>query len=123
MILAEIEPTSSVESDAPSPRPRGRPRGKDYESRDPEDEKREHEPHLVIIFGPFPWTPNSTCKEVHPRGGIRRGSRLCCGRCHKSGLDYLLVGRRHATKDRTNRKYSPDPVLKGGCGVRCDKAE
>lgn len=118
MSLVEIEPTSCVESDAPSPRPRGRPRGKDYESHDPDDETREHEPRLLVIYGLKAWTSRSSCADVHPHGPIPRGSQCCCAACHKSGRDHLFVGRRHEPKDRTNQKYSPDPVLKGGCGGR-----
>lgn len=76
--------------------------------------EEEENPYLLVIYGAKPWTSKSSCKDVHPHGPIRHGDKCCCGSCHRSGIDHRFVGRLHVPKERTNRKYAPDPALKGG---------
>ena len=45
-------------------------------------------PQLVPSFGAG-CKPKPTCKDIHPRGDIPRGSVLCCMSCHRSGVDDL----------------------------------
>jgi hypothetical protein len=76
--------------------------------------EEEENPYLLVIYGAKPWTSKSSCKDVHPRGPIKHGDKCCCGSCHRSGIDHRWIGRRHVPKERTNRKYAPEPGLKGG---------
>lgn len=65
------------------------------------------EPQLVPLF-PIPaFSPESQCP--HASRGIRRGSRLCCMVCHKSGLDHLGAFQRSPVdKDDEGRKKASD---------------
>jgi hypothetical protein len=54
---------------------------------------------LEPIFGDQPWSRDITCRDIHPGGGIRFGSRCCCMRCHRSGKDHHPV-LAITTKDR-----------------------
>lgn len=40
-----------------------------------------------MTYGCQPWTPLSTCKNVHPGGPIPKGSKACCGKCHQTGIE------------------------------------
>lgn len=42
-------------------------------------------PELVPLFGCQPFTPQTTCGEIHPRGPIPPSARDICMVCHKGG--------------------------------------
>lgn len=52
--------------------------------------EREATPRLEPVFGCKPYTPQTTCADIHPGGKIPRGSNCCCMAvdCHKSGQDH-----------------------------------
>ena len=71
---------------------------------------RTKRPKLELIFGPKPFTPLTTCDDIHPRGPIPKGSACCCASCSKSGKDHLkLAGEPIGSRLDPDYKYEPPP--------------
>jgi hypothetical protein len=67
----------------------------------------EYDPDVTPLFGSGEWTPEdqdqspATCNRCGgDNGSIRRGSRLYCAACHKSGYDARMAERRVRDKLR-----------------------
>src|SRR5580693_10000219 len=43
---------------------------------------------LEPIFGDEPWSPKSSCADVHPHGKLPDGSKCCCMAGHESGVEW-----------------------------------
>ena len=68
---------------------------------------RESPGFLEPIFGNQPFTPQTTCKDIHPGGRIPKGSACCCMACHKSGKDHLRL-KGDAIGSKLNEDWSDD---------------
>jgi hypothetical protein len=44
-----------------------------------------YSPRFTPLFGCRPFTPQTTCEDVHPGGSIPTGSRCVCMVCHQTG--------------------------------------
>ena len=62
---------------------------------------------LEPIFGNQPFTPQTTCKDIHPGGPIPKGSACCCMACNKSGKDHLKL-KGVPVGSKLNEDYEPD---------------
>lgn len=74
------------------------------------------EPHLEPMYGCKPFTPATTCRDIHHRP-IRFGSHMYCEACGKSGCDHWRALKRDPKSDPKpegkKRAYTKGK-LKGG---------
>lgn len=63
------------------------------------------EPRLEPLFGILPFTPKTTCLQIHPHGPIPRGSKVVCMGCHRTGIEGNRVFRRDAMDRNGSRTW------------------
>lgn len=58
---------------------------------------------VTMCYGPKPFTPSTSCDDIHPYGPIPRGSSCCCASCHQFGQDGAEFLYQHPDWDITAR--------------------
>lgn len=77
---------------------------------------------LEPTFGQSAWTRCSTCGNVHPRGPIPSGSKLCCMACHRTGVE-RHPALKESARDRIRlQKWVPADGRDEWSGIEADMA-
>jgi hypothetical protein len=74
------------------------------------------EVRLVPFYGCRPFTPQSTCRDIHPGGPPARGSMIYVECCSRSGADHLRCMHRDPSTDPKPEKVHRKGKFKGGRG-------